>query len=102
MNTHGNVGVQNVGSGKANLLIMPNPNSGSFTIKGSFGNTGDEDATIEITDMLGQVVYTEKVKADKGELNQSVKLSGTLANGMYLVNIKSATVNQVFHFVLEQ
>jgi hypothetical protein len=35
-------------------------------------------------------------------INQSVKLSGSLANGMYLVNIKSATVNQVFHFVLEQ
>jgi hypothetical protein len=95
-------GVNNVNNGKADLLIMPNPNSGSFVIKGSMGVLNDQDVTIEITDMLGQVVHTENVKADKGEINQSVKLSGSLANGMYLVNIKSATVNQVFHFVLEQ
>jgi hypothetical protein len=97
-----NTGVNNVSNSTPELLIVPNPNNGSFVVKGTLGASADEDVVIEITDMLGQVVYRENVSAVKGQLNESVKLSGSLANGMYLVNIKSKNVNQVFHFVLAQ
>jgi hypothetical protein len=84
--------------GKTDLVLVPNPNNGTFNLKGSLPTEG---ATLKITDMLGQVVYEEKIKGH-GKINEQIQLSNTLANGMYLLNVKSDTENLVFHFVIEK
>ena len=58
--------------------------------------------TLEITDMIGQVVYNGKVSVHNGEINQHVVLDRTLANGMYLLNLRSGSDSKVFHMVVEQ
>ena len=96
------LGVQQVASGNSDISLLPNPNQGSFTLRGTVGVTTDEEVTIEVTDMIGQQVYSSKVMVSGGKINEQIKLSGRLANGMYLLNLRSGSDNKVFHFVIEQ
>ncbi len=88
--------------GSSEFTLIPNPNSGEFTIKGTFASGKDEEATIEVVNMLGQVVYRAKATAVGGLLNEQVKINGTLANGMYLLNLHSGTESKVSHFVISK
>jgi hypothetical protein len=100
--TLANVGVVNVNAANSDVQLVPNPNKGVFTLKGSLGTTDDEEVTIEITDMIGQSIYTTKTTARHGLMNETVHLGNTLANGMYILNLHSAAGNQVFHMAVEQ
>ena len=95
-----NVGVAQVASIN-DLSIVPNPNKGIFTIKGSVGSSVDATVTLEITNMLGQVVYSNKVTAAGGNISEQVQLSNSVAPGMYLLNVRSGSETSVFHFVVE-
>jgi hypothetical protein len=94
------VSVNTIATG-SDVRVIPNPNKGAFTVKGSVGNI-DEEVSMEISNMLGQVVYKNKVMAQGGNINEQVQLGNTLANGMYLLNLRSGTETRVFHFVVEQ
>ena len=96
-----NVGVKPITVTGSDIRILPNPNKGAFTIIGSIGITG-EDVAIEITDMLGQVIYKDKVSAHNGDLNERIQLSNTIANGMYILSLHTGAENKVFHIVVEQ
>jgi len=94
-------GVNQVTLAGSDIKLIPNPNKGVFAIKGTLGTTNDEEVGVEVTDMLGQVVYNSKVTAHNGVLNETIQLR-TLANGMYLVNLHSGAENKVFHIVIER
>jgi hypothetical protein len=81
--------------------VLPNPGKGTFTITGNTGSAG-QDVDIEITDLLGQVVYHAPATAPGGKINERITLSGSIANGMYLLTIHTDTGNSVFHIVVEQ
>ena len=72
-----------------------------FTIKGSTATGVDEELAIELTDVLGQVVFTHQVMAAKGIVNETIS-AGTLANGMYVLGIRSANEYKVVHVVIAQ
>ena len=84
------------------ISVMPNPNKGIFTVKGTLGTTADQEVTLEITNMLGQVVYNNKVATHAGIISEQIQLSNTLANGMYILNVHSGEGAKAFHFVIEQ
>ncbi|MCF8451166.1 MAG: T9SS type A sorting domain-containing protein, partial [Taibaiella sp.] len=84
------------------IRLLPNPNKGDFILKGTMGTTEDKELNAEITDMLGQVVYRSKVQARNGVVNERIQISNTLANGMYILNLRSETEAKAFHFVLQQ
>ena len=88
-------------SDNGSIFVSPNPNKGTFVIKGNLSVTDDVDVTFEITNMLGQVVYNNKVVAQKGELNEVIQL-GNIANGMYLLNMHANADRKVFHIIVEQ
>ena len=83
------------------LTVLPNPNKGAFTIKGTLGTT-DQEITVIITDMLGQDVFTARSVTHNGVLNQQVQLGKSIASGMYLVNVHTADGTKVFHVVVQQ
>ena len=60
--------------------IYPNPNIGSFTV--AFGQQLN-NATINVTDVLGKTVYTTTISGDK----HNIEL--TQAKGIYFVNIQT-------------
>jgi trimeric autotransporter adhesin len=83
------------------VKVLPNPNKGEFTIKGSI-NSPDDHLIIEITDMLGQVIFNDRVVVKNSSINYRVNLAETIANGIYLLNVRSGIENVVFHIVIEK
>jgi hypothetical protein len=93
--------VVNAGSAER-FALLPNPNKGDFMVTGTLSNAVNAKVDIEITDMLGQIVFRNKVVALNGRINEHIQLQAGLANGMYLLNLKAGDDNEVFHFVIEQ
>ena len=89
-------------AGSSNIVVTPNPNHGTFNVKGTLATTGDEELYLEMTNMIGQVIYSEKVVVLNGELDHIIQLNGAIPNGMYLLSLRSALENKVFHIVVEQ
>ena len=82
------------------VRIVPNPNMGTFNVKGSIGQEQDREVTIQVTDMLGQVIYSNNVTVAGGKINEAISLEKTLTNGMYLLSIVIGHDHEVFHFVI--
>ena len=93
-------GVQQLGMGN-DIRLLPNPNNGSFTIKGNWNIAGNEDAMVVITDVLGQVVYRNNALTQQGMMNEQVVLNKSLAEGMYLLKVNRGNEERVFRFVVE-
>jgi len=98
--TVSNVGVVSVGSSDIDVRIMPNPNNGEFTIKGSIGSEADQEVSVEITDMLSQVIVRSKAAVRNGAINEHITMNRTIANGMYMLNIQTATSHKTFQVVV--
>jgi hypothetical protein len=88
--------------GVSDVRLVPNPNKGEFTVKGTLSVKTDQEVAIEVTNMLGQVVYRTNVMARNGGIDARIKLDNTLSNGMYMLNMISGDDRKMFHFVLEQ
>jgi hypothetical protein len=84
------------------IRLNPNPNNGTFTINGNLPVTVDQEVTVEVMDMLGQVIYKDNVIAKAGKLSEQIKLGGSLANGMYMLTLRSGNENKMFHFAISR
>jgi len=47
-------------------------------------------------------VYRQTIQAQNGKVNERITLSSAIANGMYLLNLRSGDNSNVFHIVVEQ
>lgn len=97
----GGVGVNTV-SGAGMVQVLPNPNKGTFIIKGTMSGMAEEEVSIEVTNMLGQVIYRQNATTRNGKLDENVTLGSNVASGMYLLNLRSGSDTKVFHIVVEQ
>ena len=86
----------------SDLKLFPNPNKGEFNIKGSVTSNENVSVTVEITNMLGQVVLSNQIDAKGGNVNEHIVLGNNLVNGMYLITIRSGSQSSVMHMVIEQ
>jgi hypothetical protein len=78
------------------LLVSPNPSSGQFIII-----TGDKDlkdASIEVMNYVGQVIFTERLTAITD--NTPVKLNN-IASGLYIMHVSSMGMNYSTVLVIE-
>ena len=96
------LGVTSFTDKTVSVSLLPNPNKGTFTISGTLGNIDDEMVALEVTDMVGQVVYRNKVTAYGGKLNETILLSNKLSKGTYILNMHSKTESKIFHFVISK
>ncbi len=67
--------------------IYPNPNNGSFAL--SFSAKNEDNCTIEIRNLLGQVIYTEKLNGFSGDYTKQFDMR-EFGNAMYFVSLKTA------------
>jgi len=95
-------GVNNITTLGGDVRLVPNPNKGAFDLKGNIGTSGNEELTVEVTNMLGQVVYSGKVISQNGNIDEHITLGNAMTNGMYILSLHSGSQNSVFHFVVEQ
>ncbi len=86
----------------AEYVIYPNPSNGVFFVKGNTGSVANEELTLEVTDMLGQVVYSGGIKSVGGVINEQVAITNSIANGMYIINLRKGNENSVFPIMIKQ
>jgi hypothetical protein len=89
-------------TGAPELTLAPNPNSGDFVISGTLGGFTANNVDLVVTNMLGQTVFSQKVEAASGVLNERITLSSALPHGMYLLNVLSGDQRQTFRFIIKQ
>ncbi len=94
-------GVRDVQVGNTQITVVPNPTTGNFELKGTIGTTS-KDVYIEITDVLGKVVYTDKATVTDGKIDKKIMLGDENANGLYLVRVKNDDVSQTIRFTLKR
>ena len=80
------LGLGQLTSSGAMIKIIPNSNKGAFTISGPVTSDAAE-VTIDITDVLGRLVYKRIVPLQKGKLNIPIELGDNLENGVYLIHL---------------
>ncbi len=73
--------------GEPEVLAYPNPFGDDLTLR--FENFGNTPATIEVYDMLGRMVHTQKVNCSQNDYEVVLRLAG-LSDGTYNVRISTA------------
>ena len=69
------------------LQVYPNPTNGKFTIELKADHASFNTASLEIINLLGQVVYTQKaIVIDEGLTNE-INLDSPLADGVYYLKL---------------
>ncbi|MBX7242012.1 MAG: HYR domain-containing protein [Bacteroidia bacterium] len=69
----------------ASLAAYPNPNDGNFTVDITNVPQDVEEILLEVSNMLGQVVYTEKVKPENGLSKTAIRLEDSNTKGTYFL-----------------
>jgi len=91
------VGVEQVTAGSYDVKLVPNPNSGTFNVSGAVpANSGN--VTIEVTNMIGQVVYKTTAVNQGDKINEQVSLGSEVANGVYMLHIIANDTRHAIRF----
>lgn len=83
-------------------ILSPNPNDGNFTIKGRMKNLHTGQASIVVTNMLGQVIHSSATEVSNGFINAPVSLTQTIAKGLYFVNVTAGEERAIFRLVMDK
>lgn len=83
-------GVGQVNTGNTSITAYPNPTNGKLNIQ--WETTATEKATISVTDVTGREVFKSNINMTSGNGAAQADLSA-LTNGMYIISVKSASVN---------
>ena len=82
-----------------NLSLYPNPNNGSFILSGKLNKS--QSIQLDIINTIGQVVHSEMITANTGELNKEIQLSN-VANGIYLLRLNINGETTAIRFRVER
>lgn len=93
-------GIKNMTFGDFNIL--PNPNKGTFLVRGETTGTADGSLAVSLINMLGQTVYKGSLAVKNNKVNEQIVLDESLANGMYLIKLTAESDYVVFHILLER
>ncbi|CAG0993142.1 Xyloglucanase Xgh74A [Flavobacteriales bacterium] len=81
----------------SNLKIYPNPNNGEFTFSGFLNLPGEYK--LEIKNTLGQVIYSDLLQQQNGNINETVHLKN-VGSGVYMLMIKANNQSAVYRIVV--
>jgi hypothetical protein len=93
------LGTSSLSLTKASFSIFPNPNTGAFTLTGTVAGNVNDAIDVDVTNVLGQVIYTGTAQVINGKINKEIKLGTDLPAGSYMLRVNSGTQTEIFHFV---
>jgi len=70
------------------VALYPNPNEGQFTIDLNSYDLSSSAISVDVYNVLGQVVYSELLTLNEGKLNNLIQLPSSVEDGLYNVRIK--------------
>jgi hypothetical protein len=85
-------------TGHINVEVYPNPNNGTFTI--SFAGGKDENCTVEIRNLLSQLIYTDKFAVPGNGLQRSITMPFD-KKGVFTLVIASGSGKKVYRLLVE-
>ena len=94
--------VQQLTTEGSKISVLPNPNNGAFTIKGSLSSTTDGTASVIVHNMSGQAIYRTNTFAQKGIITADVTLQSDIPNGIYMLEVKTSTERSVTFLTIQQ
>ncbi len=84
----------------SNFQLFPNPNHGVFSLKGTVNDFSNLKLTF--TDLLGRMVYEQKIVAFSNQLDTSIDVRNQLSKGVYFVNLYNKEKQvQTFKIIVE-
>lgn len=86
INVTGLTAIENETEENSSLGIYPNPNNGQFNIVAL--DLDQDNYSMEIRNVLGQVIYSEQLNELSGELTKQLDLS-SFGKGLYFLSLKS-------------
>ena len=96
-----NLGVHDMLTSIGAISLVPNPNTGNFTIAGSVSGT-EANVTVEITNLLGRVVYSGTADVINGAIKKHINVAADLANGVYVLEVISNNDRKIVRFTLNK
>jgi hypothetical protein len=72
---------------KGELMLYPNPNTGSFTMEYCNYEVKESNMQIEVVSAVGQVVYQKVMEKKYGCVREMIVLDKGIAPGLYFMNI---------------
>jgi hypothetical protein len=90
------IGIEDEAALSNNVSLYPNPNNGQFEIR--FGDVSGK-MTIEVTNMVGQVLYNNVISANNGHV-EFMNLS-ELESGVYQINISGDAGRTIENIVIK-
>ena len=84
--------------GLNNLVILPNPNNGKFSIR--FQSKQKEDVELDILTQEGKSIYRDSLKSKTGVFEKEIDISEH-PKGIYMVRVSQSGLTQVRKIVLE-
>ncbi len=70
------------------VALYPNPNEGQFTINLNSYDLSSSEVSVDVYNVLGQVVYSKLLSLNEGKLNTMIQLPSSIEDGLYNVRIK--------------
>ncbi len=83
------------------LHLYPNPNNGSFTLKGNLGGQHDGSAQVTIMNVTGQIVYSSMLAITQGHIDSAIRMDNGLPAGVYMLSVRGSDDRRVFRFVVK-
>lgn len=93
------VSVDDIGT-LGNVTLFPNPNSGTFTIKGQLSSS--KEVTINVMNAIGQTVYRGTAKPNGTELKHTVNIGTELATGTYILHLQNEDAAKTLRFTISK
>src|SRR5690606_11607509 len=80
------------------LTLYPNPNNGSFRVKGMVGT--NNDLQIEIVNTIGQKIHEETMKPANNRIDTQIQLNG-VSSGIYFIKVHTGLRVAIIQFHVE-
>ena len=82
------------------FTVSPNPNNGSFIIKGSLtGADAQNEIALEIINTVGQTVYRQSYIQSGSNVELPVRMDSNLPAGLYIINITAGNETTGIRFI---
>ncbi len=83
----------------SDVNLYPNPTNGTFSVKGFLNGINNKEISLEMMNSLGQIIYSTSATVNNSVLDQ--KVSVNVADGIYMLRIKSDEQSKSFRVVVQ-
>jgi hypothetical protein len=93
------VGVGHI-AGEAGISIFPNPGNGQFRLRAAVGAFTLGDVRLNVSDVLGQNVYTGTLQMGANGIDAVINLPQSLASGVYMLNVGNGIETRQYRLIV--